>query len=215
SSRLRLPRSGKTALSLVLPTDQDRRLIWRFRSIGPTVGHAYGFAVVAEHNAKLGDSEFRRTLVGSSTLVDMWRAHSALDKDAGNDQAQGAAAPNPVTAEQCPADNPPPAPKQSPAPAAATTNSAPKPTPPRTIAQLTAFRPNAHPVVLGENKLTNGQVSSLVLEHLNPDDKKHVQVIRRDLSGYPLGIKFENNGKNVKPEHKIKFLLIAIETPLP
>src|SRR5262249_54951276 len=150
-----------------------------------------------------------RALVGSSTSLDMWRAHSVLDKNAGNDQVLGAAAPNTAPADQCPADKPPPqAPAPNPKPAPATDSGAkpttpgaptakrPKPTAPRTIAQLTAFRPNSSTVVLGENQLSNGQVSSLVLEHLHLEHKMPVQLIRRDLSGYPRGIKFEDNRKS-------------------
>ena len=178
SSRLRLPRSGKTTLFLVLPTEQDRRLIWRFHLSGPTVTHASSFAVVADHNAKLGDSEFQRALLGSSTSSTLWRAHSALEKDTG------------ITQPQAPVTAPATAPTK-----ATVTDNGPKPTAPRTIAQLTAFRPNTSRVVLGENKLTNGQVNSLVLEHLDRDGTRPVQLVRRDLSGYPNCIKFEDNRK--------------------
>src|SRR5262249_35645350 len=44
STRLRLPRSGKINLSLVRPTEQDRRFIWRFRAIRPTTAHTNAFA---------------------------------------------------------------------------------------------------------------------------------------------------------------------------
>jgi len=198
STRLRLPRNGKINLALVRPTEQDRRFIWRFRAASPTAAHANAFAVVADQAAKLGDSEFGRAVLGSSTTVDMWRAHSALDKDTGN-QAQGAVAAN--AANPPAADNPPPAPDKTPAPTATTSNP-PKPAPPRTLAQLTAFRPNLSSVVLGENSLTNGQASSLVLRRLEIDNKKPVQLVRRDRSGYPRGIK--------SPGDKI-----AIETTLP
>jgi hypothetical protein len=189
STRLRLPRSGKINLALVRPTDQDRRLIWRFRAAGPTTAHANAFAVVADQAAKLGDSEFGRAVVGSSATVDMWRAHSALEKDADN-QPQGVAAANTVNPPA--ADNSRPAPDKTP----------PKPTPPRTLAQLTAFRPNGTSVVLGENSLSDGQVSSLVLRRLEVDNKRPVQLVRRDRSGYPRGIK--------TPDDKI-----GIETTLP
>jgi hypothetical protein len=183
SSHLRLPRSGKTTLFLVMPTEHDRRLIWRFCSSGST--HASGFAIVADHNAKLSDSEFSRAVLGSSASLDMWRAHAAIEKDAGSTQALVAA---PASAT---------APPQAPATA---TDKAPKPTAPRTIARLTEFQPNSFRVVLGENKLTNGQVNSLVLEDLvaarpDRDDDRPVQLVRRDTSGYPNCIKFEDNQK--------------------
>lgn len=196
STRLRLPRSGKINLSLVRPTDQDRRLIWRFRAANPTAAHASGFSVVADHAPKLGDSEFRRVMVGSSSSVEMWRAHSALD---GTAQAQGANKPG--TASKSAATNAPPASKTP----AQTDKTAPKPTPPRTMAQLTAFRPNDSAMVAGEYKLSNGHYNSLVLDQLDIDDSRPVQLVRRDPSGYPRGIKIDD---------KIS-LKVAIDTTVP
>ena len=200
ATRLRLPSSGKIDLFLVRPTEQDQRLIWRFRAAGPTAAHANGFAVLADQTAKLGETEFRRVMVGSSSSVEMWRAHSALD---GGTQAQGAAASN---APGQPAANNSPTPPASNAPVpAATTKDAPKPTPPRTMAQLTAFRPNESGVVVGEYKLSNGHFNSLALGQLDIDDNRPVQLVRRDPSGYPRGIKIDD---------KI-FLKVAIETAVP
>ncbi|WP_143271575.1 hypothetical protein [Bradyrhizobium mercantei] len=218
-SRLRLPRTDKMTLSLVLPTEKDQPFIWRFRSVGSTVEHTNGFAVVADANPMLGDAAFRQVLVGSSSRVDLWRDHAAVGVTPGHGQTQRPAPGvqnQPVSANQkrTPQANQDPARPDEGQPASLASNAPSVPltankkqrsVTPRTVAMMPEFRANARRLLLGEHKLNNGQSNSLALDHIAVAASSPVLLVRRDPSGDPQGIQLEENGPR---------LSVAIETTL-